>query len=173
MERDLTNPLQSIGCMGVKVAQHKQPCLKWFHSMSVFSSTDSIGYLTLVCSVSTAEESRGWTILQAHSPAVVHRNMHSFKHAGAHAQPDCHTSKEPAYDYDGSCLLVRNVPAHSSANPDSRISSSRPGTPTSSRTKVRSAFAGILGLPGLAGRPFSPKPSLPGIVSSHLSPVLM
>ena len=34
----------------------------------------------------------------------------------------------------------------------------------------RTALAGIRGLPGLAERPFSPKPSLPGTASSHTSP---
>eukprot|EP00966_Prymnesium_polylepis_P046948 1087876-Prymnesium_polylepis.2 len=44
-------------------------------------------------------------------------------------------------------------------------------TATSSRMRSISAFDGMRGLPGLAERPFSPKASLPGTVSCHLSPV--
>ena len=35
----------------------------------------------------------------------------------------------------------------------------------------RTALLGMRGLPGLAERPFSPNPSLPGTASSHTSPV--
>ena len=63
--------------------------------------------------------------------------------------------------------------SHSRMPSSSIISSSLPGTATSSSTKSRMASPATRGLPGLAERPAVPKPSSGGTVRFHTSPDFM